>query len=156
MEIKYVLGDILSPNDNETQGVIICHQVNCQGVMGAGLAKQVKTKFPSVYHAYKEKCDALGSKNLGSVQFCSCLSEAGYIVANVFGQDRYGTDKRYTNYNALKKAFSAVAQAFPNDAIRIPYLMGCGLAGGDWNVVLQIINEDLVNKGCQVEIWRLN
>ena len=157
MEIKYVSGDILTPDNSEkNQGIVVCHQVNCKGVMGAGLAKQVRVKFPGVYRVYKEKCDAFGSENLGSVQFCSCLCDAGYIIANVFGQDRYGRDKQYTDYNALRKAFRYIAQAFPNDAIRIPYLMGCGLAGGDWNIVLQIINEELVDKGCCVEIWKFN
>lgn len=28
---------------------IICHQVNCQSVMGSGIAKQIKTKYPNVY-----------------------------------------------------------------------------------------------------------
>ena len=33
---------------------ILCHQVNCQGVMGAGLAKQIRSKYPEVYEQYKE------------------------------------------------------------------------------------------------------
>ena len=42
--IKYIKGDIL----NVTEGIIV-QQVNCFGVMGAGLAKQIRDKWPSVY-----------------------------------------------------------------------------------------------------------
>lgn len=31
---------------------IICHQVNCQGVMGSGVAKEVRERYPEVYYAY--------------------------------------------------------------------------------------------------------
>ena len=40
---------------------IICHQVNCQGVMGSGIAKQVREKYPNVYNSYKKACDKLGA-----------------------------------------------------------------------------------------------
>ena len=33
---------------------IICHQVNCQGVMGSGVAKEVRERFPNVYEQYHE------------------------------------------------------------------------------------------------------
>lgn len=37
--IKTIEGNILDAEED-----IICHQVNCKGVMGAGLAKQSKSK----------------------------------------------------------------------------------------------------------------
>ena len=48
MSIKHVKGDILTtPTRNED--TVICHQVNCCGVMGAGLAKQIRDKWPVVF-----------------------------------------------------------------------------------------------------------
>ena len=49
---KKVNGDILIP---ETRGrkVIVCHQVNCKGVMGAGLAKQIRDTCPGVFDSYR-------------------------------------------------------------------------------------------------------
>lgn len=149
-------GDILTPVSPNTQhGTVVCHQVNCQGVMGAGLAKQVKTRFPSVFDAYLEKCMAANSSSdlLGSVQFCSVLNDVGYIVANIFGQNMYGRTGCYTDYGALKNTLETIAKVFPNDTIRIPYKMGCGLAGGDWETVENIIQTTLRNQ--TVEIWML-
>ncbi len=151
---KTIHGDILTPVEEAgKEMVIVCHQVNCKGVMGAGLAKQVKSKFPGVYDLYKEKCNAFKTENLGTVQLCSCLEEAGYIIANVFSQSGYGRTGLYTDYKALRKAFSSLRE-FDNTVIRIPYKMGCGLGGGDWKTVKQIICEELIDYGCKVEIWR--
>lgn len=43
---------ILNGDLFKTPFEIIAHQVNCQGVMGSGVAKQVKEKFPYVYSTY--------------------------------------------------------------------------------------------------------
>ena len=47
VEIKY--DDLLSSKER-----IIVHQVNCRGVMGAGIAKQIKEKWPDVYTSYRD------------------------------------------------------------------------------------------------------
>lgn len=155
-KLTYVKGDILTPNTG-SGGVLVCHQVNCQGVMGAGLAKQVKHLHPGVYACYKDKCRLIktGVGGLGDVQFCSALESYGYIVANIFGQYDYGKDRQQTDYAALHKAFTCIAQTFPADTVRIPYKMGCGMGGGEWPVVLKIIEETLVANNVRVEIWQL-
>ena len=158
--IKHINGDIFSePSDDDA--TIICHQVNCRGVMGAGIAKTVKDMFPDVHKVYKEKCN--GAKNskylLVDVQLCHTkFLNNDYLIANIFGQDGYGYEAVYTDYNALRKAFNTlVGMLIPTSdfTIRIPYMMGCGLAGGDWNTVKEIIDDTLVKAGCKVEIWEL-
>ena len=44
MSIKFVSGNILTFPERD-EDTIICHQVNCKGVMGAGLAKQISDKL---------------------------------------------------------------------------------------------------------------
>lgn len=155
--ITDICGDILTKASVDNGfGTIVCHQVNCKGVMGSGLAKQIKDKFPLVFAAYRDKCFfTFPPVSLGDVQFVSVLDECGYVIANCFGQERYGTDKRYTDYNALRKCFKTVHSNFPNDTIRIPYKMGCGFAGGDWSIVRGIIEEEFSGDDCRIEIWRL-
>ena len=50
--IHYVQGDITKSDCD-----IICHQVNCQGVMNSGVAKAIREKWPEVYDNYKRWCD---------------------------------------------------------------------------------------------------
>lgn len=39
--------------------------------------------------------------------------------------------------------------------IRLPYGLGCGLAGGDWDTVLDIISDAAKAWNLNVEIWEL-
>ena len=42
----------------ESGADMICHQVNCMGVMGSGVAKQVKERYPKVFEEYVNWCNA--------------------------------------------------------------------------------------------------
>lgn len=153
--MREITGNILTPSGNNSQ-IIVCHQVNCMGVMGAGLARQIKEKFPNVFKAYRKQCSLYRHNpggNLGNVLYCD--TDIGYTVANIFGQLSYGTRCRQTDYDAVRTALRSIAASFPNSTIRIPYKMGCGLGGGDWNIMLEIIKNTLVAKGVCVEIWKL-
>lgn len=155
--IKYIHGDILTDN-TEDKAVFICHQVNCKGVMGAGLAKQIRNKHPEVYNSYIARCNQYKGDSkglLGSIQLISFLGVNGYGIINIFGQDDFGRDpsRVYTNYNALRDAFNNIASSLGYATIRIPYKMGCGLGNGDWETVLSLIQECIADKKVNVEIW---
>lgn len=51
--IYNMVGDLLKQDKVD----IICHQTNCKGVMGAGIAFQIKRTYPEVFKKYKEFCD---------------------------------------------------------------------------------------------------
>lgn len=140
--IKIVDGDILKTDCN-----IICHQVNCRGVMGAGLAKQIRDTYPKCYEEYSEfVADFKHVGLLGQVYYY--VDDSGKVIANLFGQDGYGRSKKQTDYEALEEAFKYVREAVTEDgsefkgySIAIPYMIGCGLAGGDWNIVYSMIQD---------------
>ena len=50
--IDIINGNILNCSEN-----IIVHQTNCLGVMGAGLALQLRKKYPIIFDKYKILCD---------------------------------------------------------------------------------------------------
>ena len=120
---------------------IILHQVNCQGVMGSGIAKQVKEKYPLVFEAYKALCDIKEDKAelLGTAQIVR-VGENMHVV-NLFAQERYGYRGCFTDYNALRECLEDVNDHFDNEVIAIPYLMGCCRGSGDWNIVYKMIEE---------------
>ena len=135
-------GDVL-----ETPIEIIAHQVNCLGTMGAGLAKQIKDKYPHVESWYKIYCHKRYSQTiLGTGQI---VCQANHTFFNIFGQYGYGTYKRQTDYKAFKSGFKdAIAKYrfMDNDyksqlKIAIPYHIGCGLAGGDWKIISKILEQ---------------
>lgn len=137
--IKTIYGDVL-----QIPTIYICHQVNCRGVMGAGLAKQVKEKWPAVYQQYKENCNAMFPEDLLGLNDFIPINDTVCIV-NMYAQDKYGKDACYTNYKAFRECLTRIARQADKktDIIRFPYKIGCGLAGGDWNIIQKLIYEIL-------------
>lgn len=145
--IEFKKGDVLDSNAD-----VICHQVNCQGVMGAGLAKQVRSRYPAVYTAYRNTCNTTSKHELLGTVLIVRISDT-QSIANIFGQYAFGTDRRHTDYTALRKALSKLNICFAGKTIALPHGIGCGLAGGDWNAVLSIIDSSLTD--CKVQIYSL-
>jgi len=118
---------------------LIGHQCNTKGVMGAGLALQIKKKYPHVYSSYQSACQSNAFK-LGSIQAIQITPEL-YIV-NLGAQESYGRNKTYTSYEALttclKKLYDFSKKI--DLPIYLPYGLGCGLAGGNWSIVKELIN----------------
>ena len=154
--MKIINGNILSEiTECHTKRIIVCQQVNCRGAMGAGLAKQIRAMFPNIYPTYKTYCNKHGANLLGLVYLYN-IPKTRNIIANLFGQDGYGRDKCYTNYDALRECFRRLRRFTASTyTIRIPYGIGCGLAGGDWNIITQIIKEELIKYNCDVELYKL-
>lgn len=118
---------------------VICHQVNCLGVMGTGLAKQIREAYPRVFEDYKTFVEAHKDRRalLGKVLYCT--TQKGQVIANMFGQLRYGYNGCHTNYKALEACLKSVAEFANGKTIAIPYKLGCGAGGGDWAIVSRII-----------------
>lgn len=149
--IKYINGNLFDSNAE-----IICHQANCQGVMGAGVALELKQRYPKVFESYR-KDYICGRLEPGYVNFTK--NNRDQIVASMCGQDTCcGYSKVLTNYDALQECLSKVvkfAKSLDISAtIALPYMMSCGLAGGDWNIVSKMVEDTF--EVFNVEVWKLS
>jgi O-acetyl-ADP-ribose deacetylase (regulator of RNase III) len=117
--------------------VLICHQVNCLGIMGGGLALVIKKRLPHVFDAYAAKTDW----RLGDCQFVKVVGNQW--VANLAGQQNISRSVQQTDYNALCQAFRQARDfARANGLLLcVPHMMGCGLGGGDWSVVSAMLED---------------
>lgn len=143
--IKEIKGDIIRDGKG-----MICHQCNYQGVMGAGVAYQIKRSLlsPSQYAEYKQLCFDSGYSLLGTNQYIHCDNElvgANHeiqIVVNMFCQnEEHDWRGSRTNYDAMRECFNSIlinAETLKLP-VYIPGYIGCGLAGGDWDTVKNII-----------------
>lgn len=151
-------------------GDIIGHQVNCQGIMGSGVAAQIRKRFPIVFNDYRSLCSVNNynpARLLGRVQFFTFASPENveYKVCNIFGQDTFNSayregrlgevtsDNRYTDYTQLSKAFNLIAAEMRNyfsSILYLPYKIGCGRGGGDWKIVLDMIKESFYDMSDRV------
>ncbi len=55
MPIRYVSGDLFH-NAHDAQA--FAHGCNCQGSMGAGIAKNFRARYPEMYEEYRRRCKA--------------------------------------------------------------------------------------------------
>lgn len=157
---------------------VIAHQANCHNTMGGGVALQIAKRWPEV--AKDEATTMSGKIKLGAVHFSKPLSGPP-LIAHLYGQDHYGSDKQQTDYEALRMAIGDMKDALDGIAhhnakvydfswvkamnynrkligkwnenellaesngpihIAIPSKIGCGLAGGDWDIVKQILIDE--------------
>lgn len=125
---------------------LLLHVANCQGVMGSGIAKEVKAKFPSAFTNYKNAIDA--GFGLGCFTRSDC-----YKVFNLHAQEFYGNKRttRYLSYKALITCLRdlenyefQLQDTYGSELkIAIPYKMGSDRAGGNWETVLEIVDSFL-------------
>lgn len=135
MTIRIIQGDFIKAEED-----VLGHQVNCQGVMGSGIAKALRDTYSNLYPSYKEFCANHPPHEL--LGKCQIVKTDSKYVANVFGQLNYGRRKvRYTDYDALKSGLKTLRDNAEknNLSVALPYNIGCGLANGEWNVVEGII-----------------
>ncbi len=149
---KIKFGDIFDAEKHDAPLNFLIHGCNAQGVMGSGLAVQVKHKFFNAYAAYKNSVDRLGAGNpelLGSISTCAATGNPNLIIVNAITQLDFGRGpKRYVSYEAVQKAFDATLLSVVEvmnerkavrAAVHYP-LIGAGLGGGDWSIISEIID----------------
>ncbi|WP_182006345.1 macro domain-containing protein [Priestia aryabhattai] len=134
-----VKGDILKAKEN-----IIVHQVNAQGKFGAGIAGQIRKKYPVVYEKYIKLSNHYSQDKkmlLGKTQIIKV--EDNKYIANIFGQLTYGRAGVHTDYTALKMGLSdlKIRAKKHSKTVAIPRFIGSGLGGGDANLILKMIDE---------------
>ncbi|MGI0075869.1 MAG: macro domain-containing protein [Nitrosopumilaceae archaeon] len=130
---------------------IIGHGVNCKGVMGAGIALAIKTKWPEVYNRYHEHVKKFPNDLLGTCYFVR-LKEY-LLIANMFTQQTYGRNGKYANVDAIRKSFNiTLERAYQeNLPVYIPKI-GCGLGGLDWERDVRPVIENCADHYSEVKI----
>lgn len=136
-------GDLL--NAKET---VIAHQVNCMGV-AAGLAAAVFKKWPYAKKDYTDITTRLPGKILLGMAFFTGQQKDGHIIANLFGQYNAGADYRP---DKLEQALTQLANFAKTGgySVALPYKLSCGICGGDWDEVLQIIERTMDGVECVI------
>jgi O-acetyl-ADP-ribose deacetylase (regulator of RNase III) len=147
--VDYKEGDVL---ESIADFNYIAHGVNCQGVMGGGIALQIKTQYPMTFHKYKKACnDAAFEKQhlLGQI-----VIDGENKLIHCFTQLYYGNQShvKYVSYDAIHGCFNRINSQLPGSSIVIPKI-GAGLGGGNWEVIARII--DSVTADCSITVFKL-
>ena len=142
--MKSVKGDLIKMA-LEGQFDVIIHGCNCHCTMGAGIAKIIRNTFPRAYEA--DLKTAKGSRaKLGTISFASAEhSHHTLTVVNAYTQFDYQGGGVLVDYDAVRAVMRRVKSQFAGQRIGYPKI-GAGLAGGDWDVIAAIIDEELAGE----------
>jgi O-acetyl-ADP-ribose deacetylase (regulator of RNase III) len=142
--INYVKGNILESTD-----VAVVNPVNCVGIMGAGLAKQFRDKYPRMFDDYRKWCKS-GEAEIGNLHI---FRVSKYTIVNfptkVHYADNSSLDYIFDGLQTLKIAISK----HDIKSISIPAL-GCGFGNLFKEDVFGMIEEELGSLDrCEVNIY---
>ena len=131
------------------QHAYIAHGCNAQGVMGAGIALQVKQRYSSAYSDYVDFCTSYRRKCLGLV--CASKVVNGPMIYNCITQEYYGSDgKQYANLDAIRGCFEFINRVIPPGSTLAMPKIGTGYGGLRWEAVEEILKNTVTNFNIKV------
>lgn len=130
---------------------VITHGCNCFCTMGAGIAPQMAKAFGCDEFFLERNVEKGSIDKLGCIDW---LSKNGVAIVNSYTQYHYGKNHvdgipNPIDYEALTLCLRKINHIFKGKHIGLPQI-GCGLAGGDWNKVKEIIKKEL--KDCIITV----
>lgn len=161
---KIIEKDILdlTKDDLEYGKAVLMQQVNCQNEMDAGVAMAIdkltrKLFDVSTVDEYHKAWNSIFSNgNPGQIKQVKKLYDTTdlplYVIRGTFAfsfsQWNCGSDSRhYTNDQRLVNNIKTICKTpdigfdKPYETVYIPYKIGCGLGGGDWNYIYDQIKD---------------
>lgn len=134
---------------------VLVNPVNCVGVMGAGLAKQFRDRFPEMFIAYQRVCREV---RLGPGRLHWWRNSDGVYIVNfptkVHWRDPSTLEMITEGLDALHADLSNLPSSFlrlpSNLTVFVPAL-GCGHGGLEWDDVRPLIWEKL--KGLSAKVY---
>ena len=161
--MKIVKGNLLALAE-EGEFDVIAHGCNCLCVMGAGIALAISNRYPQVYEADMQTVRGDYNK-LGNFTHAKVTTKTdpvrSFTVVNAYTQYTCASDdptKDMFEYDAFQLILQKMHHQFgPNTRYGFP-LIGCGLARGDKDVIMNILenfSEFVAKDGSTVTIVEL-
>jgi len=164
--IKYLKGDAITALQqaqlNGNTNTYLIHCCNAKGSSkeqwGSGIAKSIKERIPRAYEEYKWQLEScyLEDRELYGVCPMGRISHGDNVI-NLIAQENYGRDKRQVHYGYLAEALRRAATMFSSydeeRTLIVPYKMCCDRAGGDWDVVVELL--EVAFEGWTIEVYEL-
>lgn len=135
MSYKEISGNLLDLFDHG-EFDIIGHGANCHSTMDAGIAAQIKQRYPSAYYAnFYSSLSPI--QKLGNYSIDDSL-----CIVNFYTQFYPGPDAEYL---WLKSSLRKFASEWGNLGYKLGLpQIGCGIGGLRWSVVKSIIQKELI------------
>lgn len=146
MKIRTIVGDLFKAPQK-----VMIHGCNAQGAFGAGVAGQVRRRFPAAFQAY-DYAYRSGGLILGTIIWADCGSGR---IGNAITQEFFGNEpgRVYVDYEAVAAVMRRLNDEVDEGSEVAMPMIGAGLAGGSWSRIAQIIETEAVRY--QPVVYRL-
>ena len=136
-------GNLLSAKEK-----VIAHQVNCFGA-AAGLAGAIFRKWPVAGSDYNQLVSRVHPKALLGMAQLTGQQRDGHIICNLYGQFQPGADY---NPQKLEQALEQLGNTarIMGWSVALPWRLSCGICGGDWDEVQEIIERTMDGVDCVI------
>lgn len=124
----------------DSQCQTIVNTVNCVGVMGKGLALEMKKRYPDMFEKYKDFCNK-GLIDIGKLWLYKHSDEKWIL--------NFPTKKDWRNpseYEYIEDGMIKFVETYKERGIKTVAfpMLGCSNGGLDKNIVIQIMTKHLV------------
>jgi O-acetyl-ADP-ribose deacetylase (regulator of RNase III) len=127
----------------------LVNPVNCVGVMGAGLAKQFKQRYPPMFAAYQAQCAA----RFYQPGDCRLWQQDGApTIVNLATKNHWRDPSQLAWVDRGLRSLGAMLEPNRISSVAVPPL-GCGLGGLAWPEVRNLILDHLGALNAQVLIY---
>lgn len=136
MSVEYRDGDLF-----KSGFTALAHGVNCRGLMGAGIAREFRRKWPGMFNEYSYLCR---KDRLKPGMIHAWRSDGGMVVYNLATQDQPG---RHATLGAVRESVKAMTDhaGFHGIAeIGMPRI-GAGIGGLRWPDVADVVEDVAVS-----------
>lgn len=152
--MKIVIDNILNAREK-----YIAHQCNCVTITAKGLCQSINNKYPwaNAYYDRQNKEDIPGT-----IKIYESPSQDKAVIC-MFAQLRPSkpfkskTDTYEQRIKWFQECLIKIKEVkIQTDAIAFPWMIGCGLAGGDWNIYKKMLDNFEKESNIEVILYKLN
>tara|TARA_Y100001934_G_C12046043_1_gene628443 strand:- start:214 stop:750 length:537 start_codon:yes stop_codon:yes gene_type:complete len=142
----------------------IAHSCNTRNIMGGGIAKQIKSRYPQAWEAdckaTEEQSNMLGSFSKATIKTMTFLPDGEGTIYNLYTQADIGSHEKQVDYEYFWRALknmqedlvSTQSETGQPQVLGLPHGISCGLAGGSWNIILEMINDVFLDSSVKTYI----
>jgi O-acetyl-ADP-ribose deacetylase (regulator of RNase III) len=135
--LKEINGNLLDLFD-QGEFNVIAHGCNCRGVMGGGIAFDIKRRYPEAHYEDMNCKIPFNRRRLGRATVASLSEDDIKLIFNLYTQVDPGPNAELTailsSIRFMKDYLLAITESRKDIKIGIP-LIGCGIGGLDWDKV---------------------
>jgi O-acetyl-ADP-ribose deacetylase (regulator of RNase III) len=139
MTLKHAKGNLLDLAEAGEFDIVV-QGCNCFNTMGGGIAREIRERYPMAAEVDMETQKGDYNK-LGSY---TTAFTGKFLIVNAYTQYNMSRGEDVFEYLAFELILQKLMHAYGDKRIGLPYI-GMGLAGGDKEIILDMIEEFAYN-----------